>query len=412
VQFSTKDNSTAANRPRLILDYCVGSTPSNNAPTDIMLSSSYVAENKPAGTEVGIFNTVDPDAGDTHTYSLVAGTGSTDNGSFTIDGNELKTNAVFDYATKSSYSIRVRTTDQGSLFYEEAFTITVLQSGVTPPIPSSFYGEIHCEGVEADDTISAYLDDDTDPIWSATITYDNDVEELVYAINVPAHPDGTYPQTVTLKIDDDHFATAAWVSGSNVELNMCLMEINLVAGWNLISFNVVPASTDIRHVLENIMGKFDIVYAWDAGEPDEFNQWLKYIPDPGFPFERNSLQVLDERMGFWINMEVPATLTLNGAYPSGGTEIPLKVGSGGWNLVGFPSVTNVDLPGALVGQGLEDDDYTVIWRYEAHEADEGDKWKKFYPDPEYPNNDFTALSPGWGYWIYITTDSDLTWEVD
>jgi len=32
---------------------------------------------------------------------------------------------VFDYETKSSYSIRVRTTDSGGLYFEKQFTITI-----------------------------------------------------------------------------------------------------------------------------------------------------------------------------------------------------------------------------------------------------------------------------------------------
>ncbi|WP_459554668.1 S8 family serine peptidase [Lacunimicrobium album] len=97
----------------------------NSAPSDILLTSNTVAENLPPDTPVGSFTTTDPDAGNTHTYSLVAGTGSTDNAAFTIVGNQLLANASFDYETKSSYSIRVRTIDQGGLFFEKTFTISV-----------------------------------------------------------------------------------------------------------------------------------------------------------------------------------------------------------------------------------------------------------------------------------------------
>jgi len=97
----------------------------NDAPTDIALSIATVAENQESGTEVGTLTTVDPDTGNTFTYTLVTGTGSTDNASFTITGDTLKTAAVFDYETKSSYSIRVRSTDAGGLWTEKAFTITV-----------------------------------------------------------------------------------------------------------------------------------------------------------------------------------------------------------------------------------------------------------------------------------------------
>ena len=84
-----------------------------------------MAENEPSGTTVGTFSTTDPDTGNTFTYSLVGGTGDSDNASFTISGSTLKTAASFDYETKNSYAIRVRSTDNGGLFFEQAFTISV-----------------------------------------------------------------------------------------------------------------------------------------------------------------------------------------------------------------------------------------------------------------------------------------------
>ena len=77
------------------------------------------------GTVVGTFSTTDADPGDTHTYSLVEGTGDDDNDSFTLETDgTLKIAAVLDYETKAGYTIRVRTTDSGGLWTEEAFTIT------------------------------------------------------------------------------------------------------------------------------------------------------------------------------------------------------------------------------------------------------------------------------------------------
>jgi len=96
-----------------------------DAPTNIALSSSSINENNSINDIIGAFSTTDPDAGDTHTYSLVSGTGSTDNSSFNISGSNLRASAVFDYETKSSYSIRVRTTDSGGLYFEKQFTITI-----------------------------------------------------------------------------------------------------------------------------------------------------------------------------------------------------------------------------------------------------------------------------------------------
>ncbi|MFH0824341.1 MAG: cadherin domain-containing protein [Pseudomonadota bacterium] len=106
--------------------------PVNDAPTDLSLSNSSVDENKTPGSTVGTFSSVDPDTGDSHTYTFVTGTGSTDNGKFSIDGTTLKTSAVFDHETKNSYSIRVRTTDGGGEYVEETFTISVNDANDAP----------------------------------------------------------------------------------------------------------------------------------------------------------------------------------------------------------------------------------------------------------------------------------------
>ena len=102
-------------------------TPSNQPPTDIMLSNDNVDENQPINTEVGTLTTADPDPGDTHTYSLVGmkPCPGPDNGSFNINTDKLRTSAVFDYETKDSYTICIRTDDGNGGIYDEQFTINV-----------------------------------------------------------------------------------------------------------------------------------------------------------------------------------------------------------------------------------------------------------------------------------------------
>jgi Ca2+-binding RTX toxin-like protein len=97
----------------------------NKAPTNLTLSTSTIAENQIIGTVVGNLTTTDPDTANTFTYSLVTGNGATDNSLFTITNNQLKTNFVFDFEAKNSYSIRVKTTDQWGLSFEKQLTIGV-----------------------------------------------------------------------------------------------------------------------------------------------------------------------------------------------------------------------------------------------------------------------------------------------
>jgi hypothetical protein len=126
----------------------------NQAPTNITLSNSNIAENQVIGTVVGNFTTTDPDANNTFTYSLVAGTGDTNNSVFTITSNQLKTNSVFDYETKNSYSVRVKTTDQGGLSYEKQLTIGVNDLNEITGNPSINNGRTPIVGTAGSDWIT------------------------------------------------------------------------------------------------------------------------------------------------------------------------------------------------------------------------------------------------------------------
>ena len=58
-------------------------------------------------------STVDPDSGDTFEYSLVSGTGDTNNSLFRIAGNQLQTNVVLSQVETPTASVRIRSTDSG-----------------------------------------------------------------------------------------------------------------------------------------------------------------------------------------------------------------------------------------------------------------------------------------------------------
>lgn len=106
----------------------IGAYEATNPPTNIALSKLTVQEGLAIGTAVGSLSATDPDAGDVFTYSLVSGNGDSDNSAFTINGSSLKTAAIFNYAKKHVYSIRLRVSDAGGLTYNKAFTISVTAS--------------------------------------------------------------------------------------------------------------------------------------------------------------------------------------------------------------------------------------------------------------------------------------------
>ncbi len=97
----------------------------NYPPTNITLSDSTVLHSEGfADIEVGELSTTDSDSGPNFTYTLVSGTGDTDNDLFHIVGNELRANSPAGMAG-GSYNIRIQTHD-GRDAYSKAFTITVV----------------------------------------------------------------------------------------------------------------------------------------------------------------------------------------------------------------------------------------------------------------------------------------------
>jgi VCBS repeat-containing protein len=150
----------------------------NDPPSDIQLSSSSVAENQPAGTFVGSLTSTDQDLPpQTFTYTLVSGTGSDDNASFKISGSQLLTNVSFDFETKASYTIRVRTTDSGTPVekFEKVFTITITDVN-DPPTDITLSPSSVAENQPAGTVVGTLADVDQDA--GATATYALDTAAL------------------------------------------------------------------------------------------------------------------------------------------------------------------------------------------------------------------------------------------
>ena len=105
----------------------------SSAPTDITLSSLSIAENAAAQAEVAQISATDSQGG-AMTFSLVSGSGSSDNSSFEIVGSALKlaSGVSLNFEQKTAYNIRIRATDSTSLSYEESFVISVTNVNEQP----------------------------------------------------------------------------------------------------------------------------------------------------------------------------------------------------------------------------------------------------------------------------------------
>lgn len=192
-------------------DSHVGSEPwtlrVNHQPTDLAVTSTNIDENLPAGAVVGTLTTTDADVGDMFTYSLVPGYG--DNALFAISGGQLQSAAVFNYETKSSYDIQIRTTDEDGLSFDKVFVITVndvneapgdivlSDSSVPPNSPvGTVVGDLSATDPDPGDTPTFSLTDDAGGQFAIA------GNQLVIANQaIPPLP-ATY--SVTVQVTDPH----------------------------------------------------------------------------------------------------------------------------------------------------------------------------------------------------------------
>ena len=178
----------------------------NEAPIALASSSLSLDENAGADAEIGTLSTTDPDNGDSFTYSLVAGTGDSDNASFSINSGKLLAKISLNFESKSSYSVRVKTEDAGGLSYEEALTITLNDVNEAPTAIAIDASSID-ENVTVGSVVGALstTDEDNGDTFTYSLaagTNDNDVFDidganLVTAAAVDFETKASYTVVVT-----------------------------------------------------------------------------------------------------------------------------------------------------------------------------------------------------------------------
>ncbi len=99
-------------------------TPVNDAPENVTLNNTSVAENSPQATAVGELSVYDVDVNDTAIFSITGGTGAD---KFIINGSalEVASNANLDFETQPTYTLEVTATDQAGANIAETFTINI-----------------------------------------------------------------------------------------------------------------------------------------------------------------------------------------------------------------------------------------------------------------------------------------------
>lgn len=206
---------------------------------------------------------------------------------------------------------------------------------------------------------------------------------------------GTHGQTTSLGgASSDSYRVRSGFWATSLGADRQTVQIQLRAGWNLISLPVAPTNSSLSTVLRSAAGSYDQVYAYDGC--DVTDPWKQHLL--GGPPGDNDLLQINETIGVWLHATAPVTLTVTGKPPAT-TAIPLCTG---WNLVGYPSSTPKPIADALSPIAGS---YTRIRTFDATDAT--DPWKEYNVTAPAYANDLVTLVPGQGYWIYVTTPCTL-----
>ncbi|MDB5385782.1 MAG: hypothetical protein JWM11_1428, partial [Planctomycetaceae bacterium] len=211
------DDSSVGSTPDATRNYTLNIVDLNEAPTDLNLSSTSIAENRAGGSTVGTFAAVDPDQGDSFTYTLVPGSGSSDNGSFIITNGQLQTTQSLDFETQNTFTIRVRTTDQGGLAFEKPFTIRVTDVNEAPTM-TSFSSQIIQED-NSTGTLNFTITDVDSSVAQLAVNATSSVSSLVPDANIVISGAGTNRSLLITPAHDQSGSTMITITVSDGSLS-------------------------------------------------------------------------------------------------------------------------------------------------------------------------------------------------
>ncbi|KOR32988.1 hypothetical protein TI05_03815, partial [Achromatium sp. WMS3] len=193
----------------------------NEAPTAIALSSNTAAENTD-GVVIGNLTTTDPDAGDTHTYSV------NDLRFEAVDGQlKLKAGQTLDYEDQATVNLVITATDSTGLAVDQNFAIEVNDTNDAPiaiglsnrsiaeNAQGAVIGNIVTTDLDADDTHTYSVDDtrfeivdnpDDDPDQGPQLKLKDGISldyetAITTNINVTATDDGGLAKSQLFTID-------------------------------------------------------------------------------------------------------------------------------------------------------------------------------------------------------------------
>jgi PKD repeat protein len=287
-------------------------------------------------------------------------------------------NPTHPYSQPGFYTATVQVTDAQGEVISRSISVEVQPFCATATNASCFaWGEVKVDGQElaVGDWVGAFVDgmagtDGCVGVWKTTdVGYYGSMAIYGDDPTTPEKDGAVAGDTISFKawtagegqvveLSPTGPDEPVWSSGETLNINLTTVsqqKICLREGWNLVSFQVntcyyetVPTVFIPQGVTEESVGPLK---DWlsdnarsplrDAEDPDKAGDWQRmtsfdtkgaHILDKSLPSFINTLKYLSAGYGYWIKMNKPATLVLEGRFIPVNTALTLQ---DGWNLAGY-----------------------------------------------------------------------------
>lgn len=164
-----------------------------------------------------------------------------------------------------------------------------------------------------------------------------------------------------------------------------VQRIPLATGWNLVSFQVDPGTTDPAALLAGLATSVEAVIGHDVAG---FAAWR--------PLSGGSLSHLLPNHGYWVLMRAPAEWIVQGPL----STAPVEIAANAWSLIGLPGMA----PRSVGDLKNELPSARAVWAY----AGDLHGWRVMNLDSPFWLNTLHTTAAGLGYWVIPDSSAELT----